>query len=150
MATCANCGAQLADGIRFCGNCGAPREMPQQQAGVQYGQPQPQSPEGHRIVRYHRVFAFLRFLWLPVLVVMIFESSITSMVFGRMAGDLAYVGWKMLGIVWSVVSLVIAIRASKLRLPKTGTSVALSVLGLISAIFVNIVLVVAEFLGSRF
>ena len=42
---------------------------------MQYGQPQPQSPEGHRIVRYHRVFALLRLLWVPVLIVMIFESG---------------------------------------------------------------------------
>ena len=42
MATCFKCGAQLADGINFCGECGAPLMVQSQQAGMPYGQPQPQ------------------------------------------------------------------------------------------------------------
>ncbi|MBR0172427.1 MAG: zinc ribbon domain-containing protein [Lachnospiraceae bacterium] len=168
---CYKCNEMNADGARFCGRCGTalsapePQMQPQpqqtgmqygqpqpQQGGMQYGQPQPQPPEGHGIVRYHRVFAFLRLLWIPMLFLLYVDMATwTPLVFGDMITfDVAYLPWKFLGVVWSAVSLFIAIRASKLRYPKAGTSVVLSVLGLVSAIFVNLFLMVAEFLGSRF
>lgn len=37
---CSNCGNQIPDGARFCGKCGTPVEMPQQQQPVQ---PQPEA-----------------------------------------------------------------------------------------------------------
>lgn len=83
---CYKCNEMNADGARFCGRCGTalsapePQMQPQpqqggmpygqpqpQQGGMPTGQPQPQPPEGHGIVRYHRVFAFLRLLWIPML-----------------------------------------------------------------------------------
>lgn len=47
MKFCPNCGAQLPDDARFCGNCGTPCEpvaAPQPQPAANYAQPQPSAP----------------------------------------------------------------------------------------------------------
>ena len=56
---CANCGAQLQEGVAFCPNCGAPCEVP----------PQPQQPQIKKRKREQRkrlslLFLFLHLLWL--------------------------------------------------------------------------------------
>ena len=152
---CQKCNTINADGVRFCGNCGAPmgpavsyhqhaqspfRQQSQtRQDGMPYGQPQAiPLRDGHPVFRYHRTFALLRLLWLPLMIV--------SLVFG----EAFYVGWKILGVVWSVVSLLIAIRAAKLRYPKTTFSIVLSLLGIISAIIMNILLVFFEYAAANF
>ena len=139
---CSTCKAINADNVKFCGNCGAPMRpavSPPQYAQTPYMQPQAiPLQDGHPVCRYHRRFALLRLLWIPLLFV--------SLAFG----EAFYVGWKILGVVWSVVSFFIAIRAVTLRYPKTTFSVVLSLWGIISAIIMNILLVFFEYAGANF
>ena len=116
IAACGKCGAPLEQGSKFCNNCGE-RQFK------------------YKFYRFHLLIAILRFLWLPLLIML------------RVSPDVFATGL-FLDPVFSLIALFIAIRANKLRYPLAVLSIILSVFALTGMIFALIVLAAIGYLGA--
>lgn len=159
---CAQCNTMNADGVQFCGNCGAPLGI--MQPGPQTQQPQMRTGNS----RLHLLLSILAFLWYPMMLVLwmvVFviaagvsagealggggttgspwqiQKVITAASFGALAIAL------LLGVVVRVGSLVVSIRAKIRHYPNATLTLVLSVLALIGALFVDLFLVIFGILG---
>ena len=159
---CSNCNTMNADGVKFCGNCGAPLGI--MQPGPQTQQPQTRTGNS----RLHLLLSILAFLWYPMMAVlwlvifMIVAASnagavsgaggtpgaarqIQNVVTAVSVGALLITA--LLGVVVRVGSLVVSIRAMKRHYPYATITLVLSVLALIGALFVDFFIVIFGILG---